>query len=426
MNDLRLFLRFCLKYRIRTLCALIKNLYKGLLIVFFLIGFFAIQSWKLMTLNRETLYLYRKEAFLLLCFLNFVFFVWNKKTPFLCHPASLHFFSGSKFKKILVFKLIQKLLKYTCTGFLLAFIFSKFQVTVQILTLQPVIWNLLTFSFAARFLIYHKAVSTRRVYSLFLIHALFLNLSLYAPSLLKWFILFATTSYSLFLIVQCTRIPIFTDDLLSELIHINRANDLTKGRNLSDAKEFCREISAKRHRKNFLLRLFRFNDPLLQKHLISFSRTNLFIAFYLFSVLILLLILYRFELFEFVIKIKNNGLGTQVLGIHQALMISNLFELIASQQDILIAKSQDGLYLPYSRKRISFSFFKIGVPVLTIELLIVGAVLRISILTILISFLLYVLLLLLILNLKSEKKGPLFRFAILSVLFGISIFFFIA
>src|SRR5699024_1773769 len=102
-------------------------------------------------------------------------------------------------------------------------------------------------------------------------------------------------------------------------------------------------------------------------NLITFSRINLFISFYIFAIFTTILILYRFELFKFVTTIKELGIGVPILALHQALFINNIIELMSNQKNLLIVKSKEGLYLPYKDHEINKSFMVLCAPILLIS-----------------------------------------------------------
>lgn len=58
------------------------------------------------------------------------------------------------------------------------------------------------------------------------------------------------------------------------------------------------------------------------------------------------------------------------------MFINNILILIIEQKKLLVIKSNEGLYLPYSKYEIIKSFMILGVPLLWITTLIVGVILQ--------------------------------------------------
>lgn len=155
---------------------------------------------------------------------------------------------------------------------------------------------------------------------------------------------------------------------------------------------------------------------------------NLFIgllimSIYIFVIFTLIIIIYRFEIFEFVKITKELGLGKSILVFHQALLISNIVELITNQKNLLVRKSKEGLYLPYKKREITKSFMVLGIPILLVVTLILGILLQKSIGPIVIGFLLYSIILFISLSYVKKKGSDFFAMVIYFATFRVSYLF---
>lgn len=204
------------------------------------------------------------------------------------------------------------------------------------------------------------------------------------------------------------------------MVFINRANYLARGNVIEDAQGFVRETSAEKNRNNFILRNIKFKNPLIQKNLITFSRINLFVSFYIFAIFAAVIVLYRFEPFEFVKRIKELDIGIPIVALHQALFINNIIDLMSDQKNLLVIKSKEGLYLPYKKHEINKSFMVLGIPILLIATLMAGIFFQKSIWTIAIGLLLYSIILLISLSYERKKGADFFGTILYFAIFGVS------
>lgn len=423
MNRLDIFLHYSIKMRKRALKSMLKNLYMGVLIIS-VIGFLAVfQTWKMISLNIDLIYTYRNILVLIVTLFIFVFTLSYKKTPLECHPASMIHLSGDKFQKIIQYRLYEKIILNIAISFVLSLVLVKFELNVQTLSIQVLIWNLLTLSVVVRHFVYNSESNKNKYKFYLIVHYVFLNIALYMSIYIKFFLLFIITSSSIYCVIRALKISLNFNKLFIELSYKNKVNYLARGNNLNDAQEFTREVSASKRRDNMLLKMIQCNHPLIQKNIITFSRINFFVPIYIFFILIVVIALYKFEIFEFVREIKNSGFGIQIVALHQAMVINNIVDIIVSQKTLLISKSREGLYLSYDKSEIAKSFFVLGAPIILFEVLIVGAIFRVSIVVIFSSFLLYCTVLYLYLRLEKKKKEDISRFISLIIVFTISYYF---
>jgi hypothetical protein len=82
----------------------------------------------------------------------------------------------------------------------------------------------------------------------------------------------------------------------------------------------------------------------------------------------------------------------------------NIYEMLAQQKELLISKSKEGLYLPYSKASIIKSFVVLGIPIQIIETFLIGIILSRPLYIILLVTLLYISLLIISMYIKKDKK----------------------
>lgn len=204
------------------------------------------------------------------------------------------------------------------------------------------------------------------------------------------------------------------------MVFINRVNYLSRGNIIEDTQKFVRETQAEKSRKNSILKNMKIKNPLIKKNLITFSRINLTISVYIFAIFTAVIILYRFEIFEFVKTIKELGLGVPIIVFHQALFINNIIDLITDQKNLLVVKSKEGLYLPYKKHEIIKSFMALGVPILLIITVTVGVFFQKPLWIIGVGSLFYTIILLISLNFEKKKASDFFGTVIYFLIFGVS------
>lgn len=144
---------------------------------------------------------------------------------------------------------------------------------------------------------------------------------------------------------------------------------------------------------------------------------------YISFILAIVILLYQLEIFEFVKTLKKSGFALQIIALHQALVINNIIEIVTNQKNLLLSKSREGLYLPYSEQEIAHSFFVLGFPMILIEVLIVGLIFKRSVLIIAAACFLYAFIFYLYLRFEKKKKEDLVRFAAYFTIFIISSYF---
>lgn len=419
MSDLGVFLHYVFMMRKRALKSIVKNLYIGLLIVIMITIFAFLQFWKMIHLHIDSMFYYRKVILFVLTVGTFLFTVFCKKTPLECHPASMIHLSGDKFQKILRYQLYKKVVGYGIFSFLMAFLLMKFDLRLLTVKIQIMLWNLWIVSLATRQIRYHQGRSYRR-YFLLAAHYLLSNIVLYLGVYGGGILLVVMTSVSGYVLMRARNTRLDFHKLQMELIERNKANYLARANDLNDAQKLAREISAQKNRKNIILRNFRSRNPLIQKNIITFSRTGFFVPIYLAVILGIVILLYQWEIFEFVRVLKKSGFAIDVVVLHQVIVINNLIEWIASQKNLLVLKSKEGLYLSYGRKEIANSFFVIGLPMIVLEVLIIGVIFKRPVLSVMVTCLLYAAVFYLYLWFEKKKKEDLLRVAIYFAVLAIS------
>lgn len=422
MRDRIVFLRYDMIRRRRALRSIVKNLYIGLSIVVGISSFMVFQIWKMVSLNINVIHYYRHTILLILTVILFAFTLFYKKPPFEFHPASMLHLSGEKFQTMITYHLCKKVVSSLVISFLMAGVLVKCDLCLELLSMQVVIWNLLFFSVAIRHRIYHKGIDIKLCVILSS-HSLLLNAIIYLPISLCIPLLFLMSFVSVYYMQRALTIVLDFNKLFIELSNINKVKYLARGNNLSDAQEFLREHSAQKHRKNAILKMVRCKDPLIQKHIITFFRINLFAPLYLSVILAIVIILYQFEVFAFVKAMKASGTAIKVVAFHQGLVINNIVELITSQKNLLMIKSKEGLYLPYSKMEIVNSFFIVGLPMIGFETFLVGLLLKVSVFKICTACLSYGIVFYIYLLFEKKKKQDMLRFGIYSAMILVSYHF---
>lgn len=419
MNDLKIILPYEFKIKIREMKSMIKNLFTGLIIMGVVFVFMFFQLGKMIILNQDLINLYNNQIFLGISIIIIIFTLVYKKAPLNWHPASMIHLSGSKFRTIFKLSLFKKAILQIIFSIFISLILTNFKISFNTIQIFLSLWNLLMISLIARFFIYNKGFNFKIVSS-FLIYTIALNFQLYIIKYLSIILILYLTYISIYSIKEALNIDFDFDKSFIDMIFINRANYLARGNVIEDAQEFVRETSAEKNRKNFILKYIKFKNPLIQKNIITFSRINLFVSFYLFVIFAAIIILYKFEFFEFVKIIKELDLGIPIIAFHQALFISNIITLIRDQKNLLIVKSKEGLYLPYKKYEINKSFMVLGVPILLIATLMVGVLLQKPLWIMAIVLLLYSIILLISLSFDKKKSSDFFGTVIYFAIFGVS------
>lgn len=419
MNDLKIILPYELKIKTREMKSIIKNLFTGLIIMGVVFVFIFFQFGKMIILNQDLINLYNNQILLGISIIIIIFTLVHKKAPLNWHPASMIHLSGSKFPTIFKLSLFKKIIPQVVLSVFTALILNNFKMSFKTIQIFLSLWNLLIISLMSRYFIYNKGLNTKIV-SFLLIYIGVLNLQLYINKYLSIILILSLTYISILSIKKALGIDFDFDRSFTDMVFVNRASYLARGNVIEDAQEFVRETSAEKKSGNFILKNIKFKNPLIQKNIITFSRINLFISFYLFAIFAAIIILYRFELFEFVKIIKELGLGIPIVAFHQALFVSNIITLITDQKNLLIVKSKEGLYIPYKKHEINKSFMVLGVPILLIATLMVGVLLQKPLWIIVIILLLYSIILLFSLSFDKKKRSDFFEPVIYFAIFGVS------
>lgn len=419
MNDLRVILSYEFKMKLRAMKSMIKNLFIGLIIMGIVFVFAVFQFGKMIILNLELINLYRNQIVLVISVILLILTLINKKTPFKWHPASMIYLSGVKFRKIFKISLFKQIVSYFALSILIALILNSLKMNFQTIQVFLSLWNLFIISVMIRYFIYNKGLNIK-VVGFLLIYTTVMNVQLYINKYLSITLILYLTYISILCIKDTLNINFDFDKSFADMVFINRANYLARGNVIEDTQEFVRETSAEKNRKISILKNIQFKNPLIQKNLITFSRINLTISVYIFAIFAAIIVLYRFELFEFVKIIKELEIGIPIVALHQALLINNIINLIMDQKNLLVVKSKKGLYLPYKKYEITKSFMVLGVPVLLFITLMVGILFRKSIWEIGVEALLYSIILLISLSYEKKKDSDFFGTAIYFAIFGVS------
>lgn len=419
MNDLRIILSYEFKIKIREMKSILQNLFMGFVITSIVFGVIFFQFGKFIIFNRELINLYSNQIVLGISIVIIIFTLVYKKAPLNWHPASMIHLSGSKFRTIFKLSLFKKSIPQVVLSMFIALILNNLKMSFKTIQIFLSLWNLLIISLIARYFIYNKGFNFKIV-GFLLIYTIALNFQLYINKYLSIILILYLTYISIYSIRDALNIDLDFDKSFINMVFINRASYLARGNIMEDAQEFVRETSAEKSRKNRILKNLKFKNPLIQKNIITFSRINLFISFYLFAIFAAIIILYRFELFEFVKTIKELDLGIPIVAFHQALFISNIITLITDQKNLLIVKSKEGLYLPYKKHKINKSFMVLGVPILLIATLMVGVLLKKPLWIIATVLLFYSIILLISLSFDKKKSLDFFGTVIYFAIFGVS------
>ncbi len=419
LNDLRVILSYEFKMKVREIKSMVKNLFIGLMIMGIVFVFMVFQFGKMIILNSELINLYSNQIVLGISIVFIIFTLIYRKTPLVWHPAGMIHLSGSKFRKIFKLSLFKKAIPHVVLSILIALILNNFKMSFQTIQLSLTLWNLFTISAIIRYFIYNKGFNFKIV-GFLLIHTIALNFQLYINKYLAIILILYLTYISIYSIREALNTDFDFDKSFTDMVYINRANYLARGNAIEDAQGFVRETSAEKNRNNFILKNIKFKNPLIQKNLITFSRINLFVSFYIFAIFTAVIVLYKFEFFEFVKTIKELGMGVPIVALHQALFINNIIDLMANQKNLLVVKSKEGLYLPYKKHEINKSFMVLGIPILLIATLMAGILFQKSIWTIGIGLLLYSIILLISLSYERKKGTDFFGTIIYFAIFGVS------
>lgn len=419
MNELKVILFYDFKMKVREMKSMIKNLFIGLMIMGIVFVFMVFQFGKMIILNSELINLYSNEIILGISIVFIIFTMIYRKAPLVWHPASMIYLSGYKFREIFKLSLFKKTISHVILSILIALILNNFKMSFQTIQVFLTLWNLFIISLMGRYFIYNKGFNIKIV-SFLLIYTIALNFQLYINKYLAIILILYLTYISIYSTKEALSTDFDFDKSFTDMVFINRANYLARGNAIEDAQGFVRETSAEKSRKNFILKNIKFKNPLIQKNLITFSRINLFVSFYIFAIFIAVSVLYRFELFEFVKTIKELGIGIQIVALHQALFINNIIDLMADQKNLLMVKSKEGLYLPYKKHEINKSFMVLGGPILLIATLMAGVLFQKPIWIISIGSLLYSIILLISLSFEKKKGSDFFGTIIYFVIFGVS------
>lgn len=398
---------------------MIKNLFIGLMIMGIVFVFTVFQFGKMIILNSELINLYSNQIVLGISMVFILFTLIYKKTPLKWHPASMIYLSGSKFRKIFKLSLFKKIISYAVFSILIALILNNFKISFQTIQVFLSLWNLFIISIISRYFIYNKGFNIKIMGFVF-IYTIVLNLQLYTNKYLSIVLILYLTYVSIYSIREALNTDFDFGKSFADMVFINRANYLARGNAIEDAQGFVRETSAEKNRRNPIFKKIKIKNPLIQKNLITFSRINLFVSFYIFAIFIAVIVLYKFELFQFVKIIKELDIGEPIVALHQALLINNIINLIMDQKNLLVVKSKKGLYLPYKKYEITKSFMVLGVPVLLFITLMVGILFRKSICEIGVEVLLYSIILLISLSYEKKKDSDFFGTAIYFAIFGVS------
>lgn len=422
MNDFKSILHYMIIIKKRELMLITKNLYIGLLIVIAITFFSIIQLWRMVIQNINLLYHYRNIIVLGFTIVTALLTILYRKTPIKFHPATMINFSGDKFQKIIVYKIYKKLTITTVLGFLLSFVLVRFRMNLHMLIIGATLWNIFFLSFIVRYITYHQKKDIRSC-CLLLFCYIILNASSWGALYIKIISVLIATIISIYYTKKIVYMPIDYNKLFVDLVYINKANYLARRNDLTDAQEFSRELLAERNRKIPFDKIIAFKNPLIKKNLITFFRINLFVPFYIFAILLIIIFLYEFEPFDLIRVLKNNGVGIQIVALHQAFFINTILDIIVTQKNLLIYKSKEGLYLPFNNIQITCSFIVLALPIILLEIIFIGLLFKVSIISIFLTFTFYSITFFIYLSLGKKKKKDIYQAIAYIAIFLTSIFF---
>lgn len=222
--------------------------------------------------------------------------------------------SGSKFHMIFKLSLFKKTILQVLLSIFTALILNNFKISFKSIQIFLSLWNLFMISLISRYFIYNKGLNIKKI-SFLLIYITVLIFQLYTNKYLSVILILLLTSISILSIKKAIDRDYNFDRSFTDMVYINRANYLARGNMIEDTQEFVRETTAEKSRKNPILKKIKFKNPLIQKNIITFSRINLFLSFYIFAIFFAIILLYRFEPFEFVKTIKELGLGIPIVAV---------------------------------------------------------------------------------------------------------------
>lgn len=260
------------------------------------------------------------------------------------------YLSGSKFMMVFKISLLKKSIINTVLSIFIALVLNSFMMDFQIIKFSLSLWNLFMILLITRYFIYNEGFNVK-ILSFVFTYIIVINIQLYLNTYLWIISILFLTLISIFGIRKVLNTHFDFDKSFNDMVFINRIAYLARGNLIEDTQAFVRETLVNKNRRRHILKNINLKNPLIQKNLITFSRINLFISFYIFAIFTTILILYKFEIFRFSKTIKELGIGIPLVVFHQALLISNIINLITDQKRLLLVKSKEGLYLPYQNMK---------------------------------------------------------------------------
>ncbi len=413
-DNLFLFIINRFKARYRRLKSIIKNLLLPLLVVVFAILYLGYYSIKMILLNLEKISGNAHYIVFAICFIMFFFTFLSEKSPLKLHPASILIFSGKEISNVIRAYFVIQFIKAFVICFFVAFVLSNLSLNYFAFQVFITLYYTYVLSTIGRYYIYNKGLNYYLFASILFIFIL-LNLQLYLGFYSSIIIIFIISIFLVFYYFRLLSIHVDYNKLFVDMALMNRAEYLASGNNLNEANAFRREVTAKKSR-GLLLKVARFKNPLLQKNVITFSRINFGSVVFILVMYLIFIVVYKFDVFSFVLTMKELNLGKPILVFNQTTLVVNIINIISEQKNLLIHKSREGLYLTYTNSEMVKSFFILGFPLITAITLLAGFIFSVNIMIIACVFVLYSILLFVVLSFDKKKKVSIGdRFVTLSV-----------
>lgn len=419
MYDLILLLKYKFKIKIRETNNMLKNYFVILVALFIVSSYLFFYFGKVIILNLETIRFYSNYIFAAISIITVLFILLKKRIPLEWHPANIIYLSKSKFQIIIKFSLFKKLISYVSLAVTLTAILKNIALDFQTIQMFLSLLNLFVISLTSRYMIYNKKFNLK-ILSVVFSYIAVLNFQLYLKKYLATAVIIFLIYISILEIKKVMYIQFNVEKTFNDMIFINRIEAIARGRDIQNMQEINRETLAEKNRTNIIIKNLKFKNPIYNKNLITFSRLNVTITIYLFVLLLIAIVLYKLEIFEFVKEIKKLGLGLFIIALFLCSFIKNIITLIVDQKNLLLDKSEEGLYLPYKKTKIINSFILLGTPILLFLALFIGLIFQQSIWIIIVSLFFYLLSLLISLNYTIKTNLVVFEYVIFLIIFGIS------
>jgi hypothetical protein len=398
------FLPYEFKTKIRQSKAMLKNYWAVLITICSLAAYLIYNFVNILLHNLQIINRYDGYIFTFICLFVAANTLLNKKMPLQIHPASMIFFSGSDFTRIFIRStIIKKAFLYIISSITVGLILSGFKMNLRMVQIFTAMWNILMISLFTRHVFYHKGKNIKFglilvIYVVVSIIQLYTNAYISLAALL----LLSISTFKLNNIILSMALDF--DKSYNEMTFINRASYVARHSMMPDMQQITREHMAQKAGKRTFKRELTRENALYYKNLLTFSRLNTQVLAILSAVQFIIIVLYKFKILESIDFIAEMNLVKPILILGISLFIMNIYEMLAQQKELLISKSKEGLYLPYSKASIIKSFVVLGIPIQIIETFLIGIILSRPLYIILLVTLLYISLLIISMYIKKDKK----------------------